>query len=437
MYKLKFLAHLIDLQIPSDLDVTSFVFDSRLVTKGALFFALKGEKSDGHSFLKEVAAKGAVSAVVDQGYRGETFGLVLLRAPHVREALQMMARKIQEKRKCRVVAVTGSVGKTTTKEFLATLLSSKWSVMKTPGNANSQASLPLVLLNQQEETEILVAEMGISQPGEMQCLVNIIPPEVAVVTNIGHAHVGFFADGKEGIAREKAQIFAHPSTRLALIHAGALHYAAMRGGTCEKKTFGLKDADFVLCQEVEGWRINEGPLFTLPFAETHLCEDFLAAAVAANAMGMTWEEVAQAAATVKTAPLRFEKIEHKGMLIINDSYNASFESMQAALMHLPRPRMGGKTIFVFGEMPQLGTFSEEAHQTLAKLAMTKVEHALLFGKTSVPMLDVFSKGSKPAEYFSDLSKLQQTLLDLARPGDVILIKGANINKMWQILDAFR
>ena len=143
------------------------------MTAGALFFALKGEKSDGHSFLKEVAAKGAVSAVVDQGYRGETFGLVLLRAAHVREALQTMARKIQEKRKCRVVAVTGSVGKTTTKEFLATLLSSKWSVMKTPGNANSQASLPLVLLNQKEETEILVAEMGISEPGEMIRLVNV------------------------------------------------------------------------------------------------------------------------------------------------------------------------------------------------------------------------------------------------------------------------
>lgn len=437
MYTLKYLAHLIDLEISSELGVSSFAFDSRLVTAGALFFALKGEKSDGHSFLKDVAAKGAVSAVVDQGYRGETFGLVLLRVPHVREALQTMARKVQEKRKCRVVAVTGSVGKTTTKEFLATLLSSKWSVMKTPGNANSQASLPLVLLNQKEEAEILVAEMGISQPGEMIRLVNVVPPEVAVVTNVGHAHVGFFSDGKEGIAREKAQIFAHPNTKFALIQSEAMQYAAMQGGTCEKKTFGLKEGDFVLHQEVEGWRINEGPLMALPFAETHLCEDFLAAAAAAHAMGMTWEEIAAAAMTVKTAPLRFEKIEHKGMLIINDSYNASFESMQAALQHLPKPRMGGKTIFVFGEMPHLGAFSEEAHQTIASLALSKVDHALLFGRNSLPMIDVFSNGNKPAEYFSDLSELQQTLVDLARPGDVILIKGANINKMWQILDAFR
>jgi UDP-N-acetylmuramoyl-tripeptide--D-alanyl-D-alanine ligase len=437
MYSLKYLAHLADLEISSELVVTSFAFDSRLVTAGTLFFALKGEKSDGHSFLKDVAAKGAVAAVVDRGYRGETFGLMLLRVPHVREALQTMARKIQEKRKCRVVAVTGSVGKTTTKEFLADLLSSKWSVMKTPGNANSQASLPLVLLNQKEETDILVAEMGISQPGEMRRLVDVVPPEVAVVTNIGHSHIGFFEDGREGIAREKAQIFAHPKTKLAIIQAEARQYVALQGGACEQKTFGLKDGDFVLRQEVEGWRINEGPLFSLPFAEMHLCEDFLAAAVAAYAMGMTWEEIATAAMTVKTAPQRFEKIEHKGMMIINDSYNASFESMQAALMHLPRPRMGGKTIFVFGEMPQLGRFSEEAHQTIASLALSKVDHALLFGKNSVPMLDVFSEGSKPAEYFSDLVKLQQTLLDLARPGDVILIKGANINKMWQILDAFR
>lgn len=437
MYTLKYLAQLIDLSMASEAIVSSFAFDSRLVTPGTLFFALPGEKTDGHSFLKEVAAKGAVGAVVEQGYRGETFGLILLRVSHVREALQLMARKIQEKRKSRVVAVTGSVGKTTTKEFLAALLETKWTVMKTPGNANSQASLPLVLLSQKEEAEILVVEMGMTHPGEMARLVNMVPPEVAVITNVGHAHIGFFTDGKEGIAREKAQIFMHPKTKLALIQKEAMQYGAMQRGTCEKRTFGLQDADFVLHQEVEGWRINEEPLFMLPFVEKHLCEDFLAAAVAAHAMGMSWEEIAQAAPNMKTAPLRFEKIEHRGMLIINDAYNASFESMQAALVHLPKPRLGGKTIFVFGEMPHLGSYSEKAHQTIADLALTRVDHALLFGKNSLPMLDVFSKGNKPAEYFSDLSKLQQTLLDLARPGDVILIKGANSNKMWQILDAFR
>ncbi|MBS0615824.1 MAG: UDP-N-acetylmuramoyl-tripeptide--D-alanyl-D-alanine ligase [Verrucomicrobia bacterium] len=437
MYFLKNLAELIDQHISTNLTITTFAYDSRLVTPGALFFALKGEKSDGHSFLKEVAAKGAACAIVDQGYRGETFGLVLLRVPKVLDALQMIARKIQEKRNCRVVAVTGSVGKTTTKEFLWSLLSSKWKVAKTPGNANTQITFPISLIHEKDDADILVAEMGMSKPGELARLVTIAPPEVAVVTNIGHAHVGYFADGKEGIAREKAQIFANPKTKIAFIHEEAMQYSAMHTGSCVKKTFGMTKGDFVLHSMGDEWKINEGPHFTLPFTEKHICVDFLAAAVAAHGMGMSWEEIAAAAPKVKMAPLRFEKIEHKGMLIINDSYNASYESMQAALTHLPKPRLGGKTIFVFGEMPQLGSFSQEAHQSVAKLALTTVDHALLFGKSSLPMLDVFSKGNKPAEYFSDLLKLQETLLDLARPGDVILIKGANINKMWQILDGFR
>jgi len=138
-------------------------FDSRELRKGDLFFALQGKKVDGHSFLEEVAKKGAVGAVVAKSYEGPDFGLPLFRVDDVISSLQNLAKEVQKRRKNRVIAVTGSVGKTTTKEFIATLLSKKYRVGKTPGNANSQVGLPLTLLNMEGDEEVLVLEMGMTQ----------------------------------------------------------------------------------------------------------------------------------------------------------------------------------------------------------------------------------------------------------------------------------
>src|SRR5579863_8630954 len=162
-------------------DITGFCFDSREVKKGELFFALKGAHFDAHGFLKEVASRGAAAAVVDASYLGENFGLPLLKVPDVVEALHKLAKTIQAQRKQRIVAITGSVGKTTTKEFIATLLSRKFTVSKTPGNSNSQIALPTAILNAEGKEEFFIAEMAMSDAGHIQKLVEIAPPEIAVV----------------------------------------------------------------------------------------------------------------------------------------------------------------------------------------------------------------------------------------------------------------
>jgi len=413
-----------------------FTADSRLIEAGFLFFALEGERSDGHQFLREAAAKGAIGAVVRRSYEGPTQGLTLVRVENVLEALQQAAKMAMKKKPMRVVAVTGSVGKTTTKEFLSQLLSKKYRVLKTEGNANSQVGFPLTILNQKKEGEIFVAEMGMSYEGEIHKLVQIAPPELAILTRVGHAHIGNFSDGMEGIARAKAEIFSHPLTQVAVVNAQAAAFSALKNLRCPTVTFGVGcAADFRLD---EGWVIDEmggkTDLFHLPFKESHLVENFLAAASAARLLGVEWNDIFNAARFLTLPPLRFERKEKSGILFISDCYNANPESMAAAICNLPSPGLGGKTIAVFGEMTELGAHSEEEHRIVARHASPRVDHILCYGKGCLAMMPLFSEADRPAEFFTDLRDLKEALFELAKPGDVVLIKGSNANRLWQVLD---
>jgi len=423
------------LQCEGEGKVSGFSFDSRLVKRGDLFFALKGATFDGHQFLKEIAAKGAAAAVVEKSYNGPGFGLQLFRVGDVVCALQTLAAQVQKSRPARVVAITGSVGKTTTKEFLSHLIGKKFKVAKTPGNANSQVGFPLAILNSEGGEEILVAEMGMSEEGNIKKLVEIAPPEIAVVTFVGRAHVASFPDGLEGVARAKAEIFSHPQTKFAVLNVQSLRFSAMQSVPCPKATFG-EGGDYRLHP---GWFIEEkgveSPRFQLPFTETHLLEDFLAAIAAARRLGLSWDELIIEARTLKGEGLRFEKVERDGILFINDCYNANPESMQAALSNLPKPRLGCKTVAVLGEMAaDLGKQSEQWYREVAQTALSRVDHVLCYGKGCLAMMECFVKAKLPAEYFKDLDSLRKELRDIAKPGDVVLIKGKNTSKMWQILE---
>lgn len=416
--------------------IDGFAIDSKQVKKGNVFFALQGKKFDGHKFLSEVALKGGVAAVVSQEYRGGAFGLKLIRVTDVIQTLQKLAQAVHAKRQGTVIAITGSIGKTTSKEFLATLLSEKFKVSKTPGNANSQVGLPLFVLNNKEEYEILVIEMGMSQVGEMEKLVQIVPPDIALLTKIGQAHIGYFSDGQEGVVREKALIFSHPHTKVGIINSQALQFKKIAELQLDKKiTFGFDlPGDFLLKR---GWFIEERGQetrqFELPFEEDHFAENFLGVATVAREMGLSWEEIFKKARFLKGFQLRFEKVERNGVTFINDCYNASPEAVKAAIKSLPLPSLGGKTIAILGELEGQGIFSEKNHREVAECAVARVDHAFLLGKECLPMLDVFKSASKPVEFFGDLELLKSVVFDVIRPGDVVLIKGANYTKLWQLL----
>jgi len=415
-------------------------FDSRKIEKGDLFFALKGEKTDGHIFLRDVAEKGAVAAVVSKDYVGESFGLPLIRVEDVGGFLQNFAKKIFSIKSSRVVAVTGSAGKTTTKEFIATLLEAKYRVAKTPGNANSQVSVPLSILNLHDEEEVFVVEMGMSAPHEIERLVDIAPPEVAVITKIALAHAEFFPTGEEGIAHAKAEIFSHPKTRLGIYPKEAERFAPIvKRGSSEKRTFAINgSADYTLALTQSEYKVHSpqgtSPAFSLPFTASHLCEDALAAIAVALDMGLSWEEIIAQLPKLATYKRRFEKIEKEGITYINDSYNANPASTRAALSNLPEPLPGGKRLAVLGEMRELGAFSEQSHKEIGEHAQECVDHLLCYGRLCQSMANAFSTTERKAELFVDFEELQKRLKAVAEKGDVVLIKGSKSLEMWRLLE---
>lgn len=426
------LAKILGLTLPSDRMVSGGEFDSRKVLSGQLFFALKGEKADGHAFLKEVAAKGAVGAVVSKEYSGDNFGLPLLKVKNVTTSLQLLAKTVMAERKGKIVAITGSVGKTTTKEFIATLLQAQYRVAKTPGNANSQVAVPVSILNAGDDEEIYVLEMGMSEPGEMKKLVDMAPPHAAVLTKVGLAHSASFPDGLAGIGREKAQIFSHPRTTFRLCNADCAHF--VHG---EKHTFSLEEgADFVLKTHGDKFSIMERgkptQAFSLHFSATHLCENFLASFALARHMGMSAEAIFAQAKHLTTVSNRFEKIEKNGVVIINDAYNANPLSMRAAFANLPKPTGAGKRIAVLGAMRPLGTFSEKCHQEIGEEALSHFDHLLCIGEECQAIASLFHNAGRPAEYFTTLNALRARLDVLAKPGDVVLIKGSNALNLWTL-----
>jgi len=425
---------LLNLPLPSEGErsILTFFADSRLVIPGGLFFALPGERHDGHAFLSEVAQKGAVAAVVSLGYEGPSHGLVLLRVSSPLAALQRLAHERLKETKPLIVAITGSVGKTTTKEFVATLLQNKYRVAKSPGNANSQIGLPLGILNLKEEADLLILEMGMSQPGEIAKLLEIAPPDIAIITKIGSAHVSYFSDGLEGIRREKGSILTHSKTVCGIIPGGE----RFSGAACAQITVGREaSCDYWHELTPNGLSIWEqgkaSPAFQLPFQAHHLQENFVTAVACARKFGLSWEEIQERASLLAPFQKRFERIERDGVIWINDAYNANPESMRAALLNLPAAK---RKIAVLGAMADMGDLSRSAHQSIAEYALIATDLLLCIGDGTQPMCERFLEAGRFAQFFTSFTELKEFCLQLVKKGDLVLLKGSNFNGLWRLLE---
>lgn len=410
--------------------------DSRQVKEKEIFFALAGKKVNGHLFLAEASQKKAAAAVVSKNYSGHHFGLKLIYVDDVLETLHALARNVFSFRSTKILGVTGSVGKTTTKEFIATLLENKFRLNKTPGTYNSQATFPLCLLNSPGNEELFVMEMGMSLPGELSRLVAIAPPDIAFVGRLALAHAASFPDGLEGIARAKAEILLHSKTKIVILHEETSKFAPFRSLE-GKRAFQYDYSGFCLKREKEKWCIYEkgisSPHFDLPFEASHLREDFLGAAAVARALNLEWEEILSQVGKLQSIPSRFEKIEKSGVVFINDSYNANPTSMKAALENLPNPK-GGKRIGVLGEMRELGPFSKDSHREIGELALKYLDELLCLGEECIPLVEAFKEGGKNALLFMEISSLKTKLFRIIQSGDVVLIKGSNSKQMWTLLE---
>ena len=372
MYALSDLCDWMQAVCPSFLNVRRISIDSRLVQPGDLFFALKGEKSDGHAFLSEAIAKGAHAAVVENSYRTlsrqipSDFPLIFV--DDSLAALQRAAKGAVQKISPRIVAVTGSLGKTTAKDFMTTLVSQRFRTLASPSNQNSQVGLPSALLNHLKgNEEWLILEMGMSFPGEISRLLEIAPPDIAVITMTALVHACNFEDLQQ-IGYAKAEIFTHPNTKIGILDHRIVNFEALaRVGSCSKISFAVDstESDYSLDEEGEALMVRENQYnVQLPGVKIpgkHNLHNLLAACVVARQLGMEWEEIGSRFSALALPEKRLQIVEKKGVTFINDSYNAAEASMKAALELRPiscgrraensRPRRNVGAREVFRKVP--------------------------------------------------------------------------------------
>lgn len=417
MVSLSFLASCMNSS--SDCNITGYAIDSRSVKPGDLFFALKGEKTDGHYYLKEVAEKKATGAVVSRNYSGDSFGLKLIYVEDVLFALQELAKKRSET--YRIFAITGSCGKTTTKDFAYTFLRKGFSCHATKKSYNSQVTLPLTIL--EATGELLLLEMGMSKKGEMKKLVEIAPPEIALFTTLALQHADAFSDGLEGILREKSEIFS-PKTKVGIV---PFELPRIEGKSCRWVTFSLQEpkADFFLSKKEKieifekGKKVGECSYY---FPHSLFYHNLLAAFALAREAGMSSENILHEVPNLVLPPMRFEVLKKEGIIFVNDAYNANPYSTKLALEELPKAQ--GKRIGVLSEMNALGSFAKKAHEEIAVHTLAHLDYLLCIGKECEVIVELWRKENRPCEFFHKKEDIQKRLQELVKEGDLVFLKGA-------------
>lgn len=429
--------------ILTDLPISGVATDSRLVQKGHLFVALKGQKCDGHDFLRQVESREAVAAIVDKTASFPNVNIPLIRVDSPLQALQSLAKNQIAASGAKVVAVTGSLGKTMTKEFIFSLLSSKYKTMVTAGNQNSQVGLSLSILNGcTGDEEYLVLEMGMTEAGHIRRLVEIAPPDIALVTYIALMHAENF-ESLEAIAEAKKEIFSHPKTQVGIINFDSPCHELLSQSDLSTLTgysIHSSKADIRMELSRETAKFFESstsvtlPLPSLP--ATHVYVNMLAACTVARSCGMNWEEIGRVLPSLKLPQRRLQCLEKQGITFIDDSYNASEESLKAALTVLKKNGLKKRKIAVIGEMHGLGKYSQNCHKGVGEWALDCADLMVCLGKWCEPIVEVWEQAGLPVFWFLQFEELVEFLKKELKPEDRVLLKGANPNGLWRVLNEF-
>ena len=414
--------------------VNGFATDSRSVAPGDLFLAFRGENVDGHDYVPQALANGAAAALVERPIEGP-----YLLAEDVLTALARFGRSMRDEFNGPVVGLTGSAGKTTTKEMLAAALSPLGPVVKTEGNRNSEFTSPLLWAEVEEGTKAVVVEMGMRGFGQIAHLARIAKPTLGLVTNVGYSHLLQVGD-RAGIARAKGELLESlPNDAPCLLPADDDFLDALRriAGSRPVRTFGFAEgADVrIIGYESVGLArstfrvevLGESTTLSLRGAGRHLATNAAGAILAARLLGVSLSEAVRALADVEMPPMRMQTVERDGASILLDAYNAAPNSVLAALQTLVETPVSGRRLAVLGEMRELGDATEEAHRMVGRSA-AKLDDVIFLGETAETMREAAGKGR-----VGDLETARAFLRDL-HPGDVVLVKGSRSLGLERALD---
>ncbi len=421
-------------------ELSSIVTDSRKVKKNSLFAAIVGERVDGHNFVAQCIEAGAVCAICEKT-PAENSPHILVE--NTKQALIDIATAYRLTFDIPFIGISGSVGKTTTKEMIASVLSQKYNVHKTQGNFNNDLGVPLTLFALEEEHEIAVIEMGISDFGEMTVLSGIVKPDVCVLTNIGNCHLECLID-RDGVRKAKTEMFDFMSPE------GIAVLCKDDDKLCEIKdvkgkapvTFGLcEDADFT-AYNIEGNNYDrtsfvvkhkDGEFPATVFAlGKHMVSNALGAAALGKHFGLSDEEIAKGISEYKPAGSRQNVIKTEKLTIIDDCYNANPASMRASIESLAG--FAGRRVAILGDMKELGKTENELHQEIGAFAVEKkLDLVIAIGELA---LNIY-KEARPhidCEWFSTWEEAKLEMYEMLTIGDTVLVKASHSMKFDEIVD---
>jgi len=416
-----------------DVVVSSVVIDSREVKPDSVFFAIKGDRLDGHQFIAQ-ALESARAAVVAQVPPSVPRDKGIVRVGDTTQALQELARSIRKRYKFLLIGITGSAGKTTTKEMIATLAGMERRTWKSWGNFNNLIGCPLCIDNTPDDAEVVVSEMGMNHKGEIATLAGLTRPDVGVYTNIGPVHIEFFGT-IEKIGEAKRELLENlaPNGTVVLNVDNESVMNISRGFEGRKITYGIDHpADFRPTHIVErgllGTRFTlQGHMFDLSLPGRHNLENLLAAIATARSIGISWEGIERGVREVKPAYHRGVVIPWRGARLYDDTYNSNPYALSRAFALLEQADVQGRRIAVIGDMLELGDRELEYHREAGRGIPNDIDVVIAVGKRSKALLE----GARQAgfsdqrlHHFDDAESAAAFLESFIEPGDLVLIKAS-------------
>ncbi|GHI01331.1 UDP-N-acetylmuramoyl-tripeptide--D-alanyl-D-alanine ligase [Neobacillus kokaensis] len=435
----------------SDTPISGVTIDSRKIESGNIFIPFKGEHVDGHKYVEAAIASGAAAAFWQEDVPNPPKNLPIIIVEDCLAALQELARKYRQELNVKVVGITGSNGKTTTKDMTASLLSLKYKVQKTEGNFNNHIGLPLTVLSLSEDTEIAVLEMGMSGRGEIEFLTKLACPDAVVITNIGESHL-LDLGSREAIAEAKLEILQGLKPGgLAVLHGDEpllMERINQYKGNIELQTFGRSDSNNLYPIEItqleQGNRfiVNaSSQAFELPVLGTHNILNSLAAMLIARYFSIPFETMSDGLQAVKLTNMRMELVEGRhGEKIINDAYNASPTSMMAAIELVSNLQGYERKILVLGDMLELGPEEEQYHRKIGTALNPKqIDLLFTYGELGTHIVNGAMKVLGENRVFAYLEK-EELIKQLERhvnDDTLVLVKASRGMKLEEVVKALQ
>ncbi len=433
--------------------VSGICIDSRQVRPGECFFAIRGSSNDGHKFVAEALQRGATAAVVEPGRAQIQPGLraTLIEVQDTRRALAALARRYRMDFNPVVIGVAGSNGKTTVKELLGQVIGACMKAVWSPASYNNEIGVPLTVLQLSNEHKVLVVELGTNHPGELAPLIEIVKPEIGILTSIGREHLEFFGS-IEGVLEEERQLAALLPAEGVLVINGDDQFC--RRAISETRAKVITVGFDASCQwravqtrllrggikfEVQAPSPDYCGVYEVPLIGKHQAVNVLLVLAVCAELGLPPKRVRAALIRCKSAPMRMELQEIGGVRVINDAYNANPDSMVAALRALSGLPGRGRRIAVLGEMAELGDQSPILHREVGKeAAKLQIDQLITVGSLAKFIAEgARTNGLGRTMEFETPEDAVRALLSIAQPGDVILIKASRRAKFERIVEGLR